>query len=122
DVQPVFNAVVERAVKLCGGLFSALFQFDGELIHQVAQHNYNSQASEEVRRAYPRPPTRGRGSGRAILERAVVHIPDFQLDPEYAGLAGVIGYRSGLFVPMLREGTPIGVIMVARRARAVLRQ
>jgi GAF domain-containing protein len=116
EVQPVFNAIVESAVKLCDGLFSALFQFDGELIHQVAQHNYNPQASEEVLRAYPRPPTRGRGSGRAILECAVVHIPDFQLDPEYEGLAGVIGYRSGLFVPMLRGGAPIGVIMVARSA------
>jgi GAF domain-containing protein len=114
DVQPVFDTIVRSAARLCDGLFSALFQFDGELIHQVAQQNYNPQATEEVRRAYPRLPSRGRGSGRAILERAVVHIPDFLLDPEYAGLAGVIGYRSGLFVPMLREGTPIGVIMVAR--------
>jgi signal transduction histidine kinase len=51
-----------------------------------------------------------------ILERAVVHIPDIAGDPEYRHheLARAVGYRSGLYVPMLREGTPIGVIAVAR--------
>jgi GAF domain-containing protein len=116
DVQPVFDTIVRSAVRLCDGLFSALFQFDGELIHQVAQHNYTPEALEEVRRLYPARPTRGLGTGRAILERAVVHIPDVQVDPEvqYPALPRVVGFRSGLFVPMLREGAPIGVIMVAR--------
>src|SRR5262249_11946870 len=40
DVQPVFDTIVESAVRLCDGLFSALFRYDGELIHQVAQHNF----------------------------------------------------------------------------------
>lgn len=116
DVQPVFDTIVTSAVKLCHGLFSALFQFDGELIHQVAQHNYSAEAFEEVRRAYPRRPSRARGAGRAILERAVVHIPDIEFDPEYehSGLARVIGFRSGLWVPMLRQGAPVGVVLVTR--------
>src|SRR5206468_1502992 len=62
-------------------------------------------------------PTRALYSGRAILERAVVHIPDVDVDdPEYQhhAVTHAIGWRSGLFVPMLREGAPIGVIMVAR--------
>ena len=116
DVQPVFDTIVRSAVRLCDGLFSALFQFDGELIHQVAQHNFTPEALEEVHRVYPARPTRAHGSGRAILERAVVHIPDVELDPEYQHqrLSRAIGFRSGLFVPMLREGAPIGVIVVAR--------
>jgi GAF domain-containing protein len=116
DVQPVFDTIVRSAVRLCDGLFSALFQFDGELIHQVAQHNYTPEALEEVRRIFPARPTRALGTGRAILERAVVHIPDVQVDPEvqYPALPRVVGFRSGLFVPMLREGAPIGAIMVAR--------
>jgi signal transduction histidine kinase len=116
DVQPVFDTIVRSAVRLCDGLFSALFRFDGELLHQVAQHNYTPEALEEARRAYPMHPTRARGSGRAILERAVVHMPDVEVDPEYdhQGLARVIGLRSGLWVPMLREGVPIGVIVVSR--------
>jgi GAF domain-containing protein len=116
DVQPVFDTIVRSAVRLCDGLFSALFRFDGELIHFVAQHNYTPKALEEARHAYPMRPSRRRGSGRAILDRGVVHMPDVEVDPEYedSGLARVIGFRSGLWVPMLREGAPIGVIVVAR--------
>ncbi len=116
DVQPVFDTIVRSAVRLCDGLFSALFQFDGELIHPVAQHNYTPEALEEVHRIFPARPTRGLGVGRAILERAVVHIPDVEVDPEFRiqALTRAIGMRSGLFVPMLREGSPIGVIAVAR--------
>ena len=78
DVQPVFDTIVRSAVRLCDGLFSALYHFDGELIHQEAQHNYSDDALEEVRRIFPARPT-ALGSGRTILERAVVHIPDVDL-------------------------------------------
>jgi GAF domain-containing protein len=116
DVQPVFDAIARSAVTLCRGLFSAVFQFDGELIYNVAQHNFTPEALEEVHRIYPTRPTRALGTGRAILERAVAHIPDFELDPEFQNqaLSRAIGYRSSLSVPMLREGAPIGVIWVAR--------
>jgi signal transduction histidine kinase/HAMP domain-containing protein len=116
DVKPVFDTIVRSSVKLCDGLFSALFQFDGELIHPVAQHNFTADALEELHRTYPTRPTRALGSGRAILERAVVHIPDFEIDPEFdrRALSLAIGYRSSLSVPMLWEGAPIGVIWVAR--------
>ena len=116
DVQPVFDTIVSSAVRLCGGLFSSLFQFDGELVHMVAHHNYTPEALEEARRVYPSRLSRGQGSTRAILDRAVVHIPDFEVDPDYQhhAMSRAIGWRGGLFVPMLREGAPIGVIMVAR--------
>ncbi len=116
DVQPVFDTIVRSAVKLCDGLFSALFRFDGELIHQVAHHNFTPEALEAQRRVYPARPSRALGAARAILDRAVVHIPDNEVDPEFQhqAVSRAIGWRSGLFVPMLREGTPIGVIMVAR--------
>jgi signal transduction histidine kinase len=116
EVQPIFDTIVKSAATLCDGLFSALCQFDGELLHQVAQHNYTPEALEEVRRIFPMRPSRALGSSRAILERAVVHIPDMELDPEFRhqALSRAIGFRSGLFVPMLREGVPIGVIVVAR--------
>jgi signal transduction histidine kinase len=116
DVQPVFDTIVRSAVRLCAGLFSALFQFDGEMLHQVAQHNYTPEALEEISRIFPMRPTRAFGAGRAIVERAVVHIPDVEVDLDYQhrALSRAIGVRSGLYVPMLREGAPIGVIAVAR--------
>ena len=116
DVQPVFDVIVQSAVRLCNGLFSGLHPFDGELIHFAAQHNFPPEGLEEVRRTFPVRPTRALGTGRAILRRAVVHIPDVEVDPEYAlqALSRAVGFRSGLWVPMMREGAPIGVISVVR--------
>ena len=100
NVQPVFDTIVRSAVILCNGLFSGLFQFDGELVHLVAQHNWPPEALEEAHRVVPAPPNR-LITGRAILKRAVVHVPDVELDPElqHAALPRLIGWRSGLFVP-----------------------
>ncbi len=118
DVQPVFDTIVRSAVRLCDGLFSALYRFDGELMHLVAQHNFTPEALETAHRVFPTRPSRALGSARAILERAVVHIPDVEVDPEFQhhalALSRAIGSRSGLFVPLLREGAPIGVISVRR--------
>jgi GAF domain-containing protein/anti-sigma regulatory factor (Ser/Thr protein kinase) len=116
DVQPVFDTIVSSAVRLSGGLFGALFRFDGGLLHLVAHHNYSLEALEEARRVFPTHPTRAFGAGRAILDRSLVQIPDVELDAEYQqhAVSRAIGWRSGLFVPMLREGAPIGVIMVTR--------
>jgi signal transduction histidine kinase len=116
DVQPVFDTIVQSAVRLCAGLFGALYRFDGELIHSVARHNYTPEALEEVQRVYPTRPARALGSGRAILDRAVIHIPDVERDPEFQHLilARATGWRSGLFVPMLREGMAFGAIAVLR--------
>jgi two-component system, NtrC family, sensor kinase len=116
DVQPVFNTIVRSAVGLCDGLFGALYRFDGELLHLVAHYNYTPEALEAAHRVFPGRPSRGGGPGRAILDRAVAHIPDVQLDLEhrYPAVARAVGWRSGLFVPMLREGAPIGVIAVTR--------
>src|SRR5262245_58104720 len=117
DAQPVFDTIVRSAVRLCDGLYSALHPFDGELIHLVAQHNFTPEALEAAHRIFPARPTRALLPGRAILERAVVEIPDVEIDPEHQSdqeLTRAVGWRSGLFVPMLRAGAPIGVIVVAR--------
>src|SRR5262249_7393463 len=118
DVQPVFDAIVRSAVRLCDGTFCNLTRFDGELLHQMAVHNFTPEAIEFTRLQYPRPLTRQLGGSRAILDRAICHLPDVESDPEYdPAIARVIGLRSLLAVPMLREGTPIGAITVAGAAR-----
>jgi GAF domain-containing protein/anti-sigma regulatory factor (Ser/Thr protein kinase) len=115
DVQPVFDTILSSAVRLCDGLFGALYRFDGKLVHLVAQHNYGPEALAEAHQAFPARPSRGLSGGRAILERAVVNLPDIQLDPEYQqGIARAAGARSILAVPMLREGAVTGAIAVAR--------
>ena len=68
--------------------------------------------------AVEHPLTPGRGSlvGRTALERKTVHMPDCLADPEYVALEyqSVGHYRSNLGVPLLREGVPIGVIILMR--------
>jgi signal transduction histidine kinase len=60
----------------------------------------------------------GRGTlvGRTVLERKAVHIPDVQADSEYrmVDLAKRFNFRTMLGVPLLREGTPIGVLVLER--------
>ena len=115
DVQPVFDTIVGNAVRLCDGLYGTAHRFDGELVHLTAHHNCPPEALEALRRAFPMRPNRHMMSGRAILTRAVVHVEDVLADPEYArhvGRAG--GFRGVLAVPMLREGNPIGAIVVIR--------
>src|SRR5215213_4356010 len=67
-------------------------------------------------RNIPVKPDRSSGSGRALSEGVVVHIPDVQSDPEYHfDAAQRLGeFRTLLGVPMLREGTPIGVLALTR--------
>src|SRR5215467_16204297 len=116
DIQPVFDTIVKSAVRLCDGLFSGVYRFDGELLHHVAHYNYAPEALAEVQRKFPTRPARDFGTGRAVIERSTIHIPDVEVDPEYRNhpLSRAVGMRSGLFVPMLRDGAPLGAIVVAR--------
>jgi GAF domain-containing protein len=115
DVQPVFDTIVASATRLCSGLFSAVYRYDGELIHLVAHHNFSPTALAAARQTFPMPPSRGGATARAVLTCEVVHIPDLRLEPEYAhgALARDLGFPSILAVPMLRDGLPIGAIAVA---------
>ncbi|HTY81120.1 MAG TPA: GAF domain-containing protein, partial [Candidatus Bathyarchaeia archaeon] len=113
DAQPVFEAILEAGVRLIGALFGSVYRFDGTLLHMVAHHNYPAPALEFSRRIFPTPPTRRLVTGRAILERAVVHVPDVLQDeerPYVQQFAEVSGFTSALSVPMLRDGKPIGAI------------
>jgi len=115
DVQPVFDAIVRSAVRLCDGLYGFVGRFDGEQIHIAAHHNYTPNALRVVQEMYPMRPNRQQVSGRVILTRSVVHIEDLLEDPEYAQrLARAGGWRGSLGVPLLRDGNAIGVICVMR--------
>src|SRR5215467_11165526 len=78
DVQPVFDAIVQSAVRLCDGLHGVVDRFDGELIHFAAHYNYTPEALQMTLRMYPRQPDRKQAAGRAILTGDVVNIADVQ--------------------------------------------
>jgi signal transduction histidine kinase len=117
DVRPVFDAIALAAMRLCGAASSLVTTFDGELLHLSAQAAISTEGRDAVRGVYPREPSRGFASGRAILSRAIVQIPDLTADVEYdvavlPRVARASDFRSILAVPMLRDGLPIGTINV----------
>jgi GAF domain-containing protein/CheY-like chemotaxis protein/anti-sigma regulatory factor (Ser/Thr protein kinase) len=116
DVQPVFDAIAERAMKLCDARIGGVSRFDGDKVHLVAFRGVSPEASEVMHRAFPMKPGRGAILARAIVERAPVQIPDILEDAEYAlkDQSMRAGFRSNLAVPMLREDQVIGSIAVCR--------
>ncbi|HYE93124.1 MAG TPA: GAF domain-containing protein, partial [Terriglobales bacterium] len=119
DVQPVFDAIVANAVRLCNGMSSIAFRLDGETLAPVAKHGFDDRAWEMIGRARPPRPTSETMSGRAFVERRIIHTADILAEPGVSErsrrLAREIGYRAFLAVPMMREGQPIGVINITRR-------
>ncbi len=120
DVQPVFDSILDRAIRLADGLFGAAFSFDGELVHLVAHHGLSDEALALNRRVYPMAPGPGQLTALAVLEKRVVHLRDVDTDtdvPEMTRQLGrVIGFRSLLAVPMLREDRAVGVLTITRAA------
>jgi GAF domain-containing protein/DNA-binding response OmpR family regulator len=116
DVQPVFDAIAENAVRLCQGQFSFVARFDGDLLRFAACHGLTAEGLDAFRQVLPRPAGEDTAVGRAILHRAIAHVPDVLMDPAYGAmeLASTASYRSIAAVPMLRDGRPIGAIAVAR--------
>ena len=114
DVQPVFDAIVRNAVRLCDGVFSIVVRFDGEIMHFGAQHNFSPDALAAYRRWFPRRAADDRLVGRALLERRVMNVPDVTSEFRFVPGQQEQGFRSVLFVPMVRDGVSIGVIGVSR--------
>jgi two-component system, NtrC family, sensor kinase len=112
DPQPVFDLITHRAWELCNANGAALYGFDGELIHLLSAYGtaWTTEREAAYRRQFPVAPTRGASFGRAILERQIVHIRDFDTDPEVAQYVRDLGVRSAVGVPLLRDGMVIGAI------------
>jgi signal transduction histidine kinase len=116
DVQPVFDSIAKSVARLCKAQFCHVFQFDGELIHFGAAHGYAPEVARNFRAAYPMAPGQESAAARSILSGAVEEIPDVLTDRDYqhGHLAKVMNFRSIVAVPMLKDGSPIGAIALAR--------
>jgi len=118
NVQPVFDAIAESAVRLCDGQFSFVLRFDGKVMDFASCCGLSAEGLNAFHSILPMPASEATAGGRAVVRRAVVEIPDVEADPSYGaqgrGLAKAVNYRSIAAVPLLNEGNPIGAIAVAR--------
>jgi class 3 adenylate cyclase len=111
-LQAVLEEVVEACRRLCRADHGALWLLEGEFLVSVA-HHAGAEAAEYDKQ-HPHRLDRTTAAGRTAVMRKPVHIPDIELDPEYA-YAGPRPYRSMLGVPILFEKELIGVVVVVRR-------
>jgi two-component system, NtrC family, sensor kinase len=116
DVQPVFDAIVRSAARLCDADFGGLHRLEGNQITLEAHYNAMPGEYEVWKSVFPTPVGRHSASGRAILDCVPVQINDVRADPDYgfANITALERHRTLLAVPMLREGEPIGTISVWR--------
>ena len=117
DVQPVFEAIVQNARRLCDASYSSVYRFDGQLVHLIAHNHQTPEAAEVIRRAWPMPLTGDSFVVRAIRENTVIHADSQDDQAASAALiarAKALAHRRALVVPMVREGQPIGAIRVSR--------
>ncbi|HEY6367268.1 MAG TPA: GAF domain-containing protein, partial [Candidatus Binatia bacterium] len=114
DIQPVLDVVAENAARLCDSNDATIHRVDRNLFRRVAHHG-----PVPVPESQLPPISRGFPAGRAILDRQTIHVADILAEvktefPEAKPLQQAEGTRTLLVTPLLREGVPIGIIVIRR--------
>jgi PAS domain S-box-containing protein len=122
DLEPVFRAMLENAIRICDAIFGNIYRYDGEALHLVAWHNTPAALVEERKRS-PYRPSSTTPTGRALASKATVHVIDAVVEPAYTeerdpGMVAVVelgGMRTYVVVPLLKETEVIGVLTILRQ-------
>jgi class 3 adenylate cyclase len=123
ELEPIFAAMLEKAVRICDANFGNIYRWDSETAHLVAAHN-TPPAFVEYRRRFPHhQPNPKLGIGRMFATKETLHVTDAraapayieQRDPSAVAAVELGGVRSYIAVPMLKEGELIGGFTLCRQ-------
>jgi signal transduction histidine kinase len=116
ELQPVLDAIVATAGRLCQAEYGVMFRLEDDGKYHVAAANKAEAAFVKYAAENPVATSRGSVVGRTALEKRTVHLHDCLADPEftYFDYQSIGKYRSMLGVPLMREETAIGVIVLHR--------
>ena len=123
ELEPVFEAMLENATRICEAKFGVLYQSEGDGLRAVAMHDAPQPYVEERRRNPIIRPAPATALGRALAAKQPVQIADVLNEPHYfdvpSGYSAVLliklsGARTVLAVPMLKENELIGAIVIYR--------
>ena len=117
DLRTVLDILLQSAVRLCGADQGTVAQRKGNTFYRSVSYGFSPAYLDYVK-DIPVEPGRDTGTGRALLEGKVIHIPDVLADPDFTWKEGqrLGGFRTVLGVPMLREGVGVGVLALTRSA------
>jgi len=121
QLEPVFQTILAKATRLCGASFGNLLLYEGDTFRFVALHNTPAAFVAEAKRA-PIRPGPNTGLGRAARTKQVIHVADLMAESAYAerdplrvATVELLGARTLLAVPMLKEEKLVGVIIIYRQ-------
>jgi GAF domain-containing protein/nitrogen-specific signal transduction histidine kinase len=121
NLSPVFDAILEHAMRLCNGAFGSLYTYDGNAFHTAALRGV-PEAFAEFRRNNPPQPRAGAPLARMLETRRTVHTLDLMADPGYlAGdarsrsLSEIGGARTAIAVPLVKDKAVLGFVTVYRQ-------
>src|SRR5262245_50557036 len=115
DLRVVLTTLLESASRLCSADKGGIMMREGDEYRFRANYGFTPEAVQ-YSLEHPLKASSGSATGRVALEGRAIHISDVLADPEYqvTGYQQAFGYRTILGVPLLREGTTIGVFMLTR--------
>ncbi|MFZ0147359.1 MAG: GAF domain-containing protein, partial [Xanthobacteraceae bacterium] len=115
EVEPVFQAMLENAVRICEAKFGSLFRFDGKAFHLGAKFGTPPELAKAQRQVLLTGPTPGGLLDRAMRTKQVIHTADATKDAAVGLAAKFGGARSTICVPMLKDDELIGALIIYRQ-------
>jgi GAF domain-containing protein len=123
DLEPVFEAMVEKAVRICDATFGDIFRWEGDSLHLVSSYNTPAAFAEVFRRLPVLRPGPSSLTRRMLETKTYVHVPDLLADPAYVektsphivAAAELGGARTLLAVPMFRRAELVGQFILNRQ-------